>query len=93
MKTQEPKITHTPGPWALQDLGLEAHLKTNDRFLIVSTFFRVATVPGDGTETAANAILIAAAPELLAALKHLIRNGGPGDFPQAEAAIAKAEGR
>lgn len=37
--------------------------------------------------------LIEAAPELLAALKHLVRNGGPGDFPGAEAAIAKAEGR
>lgn len=62
-------------------------------------------VEKDGTviaqvASAANGYLIAAAPELLGALKHLVEKchtyggpkGGKMDLSQARAAIAKAEG-
>jgi len=82
---------HTPGPWEA-DCGVvnaTATDGTGDLEEIIQEGYNLLSAD----ESAANLQLCAAAPELLAALKHLIRNGGPGDFPQAEAAIAKAEGR
>ncbi len=94
MKT---KTTHTPGPWNIgerQDGQRVEPYPVN--YLPVSGHGQaIGRVYAGGFSDAnieANARLIAAAPDLLAALKHLIRDGGRGDFPTAEAAIAKAEG-
>ena len=86
-------MAHTPGPWWVDGPGegIEVH----------DTFGRTASVWGDvgeGDEAWANARLIAAAPELLAALKaHLPWREAPvqgwGCWADAVAAINKAEGR
>jgi hypothetical protein len=85
---------HTPGPWFSQyddngfyEIGSEA------------VSLRLAFTHGEGDTDEANARLIAAAPELLEALKDLLyqaklsENEGGWDFEQATAAIAKAEGQ
>jgi hypothetical protein len=80
-------MTHTPGPWTVDDVWIEANGDT------------VAEVWADG-----DACLIAAAPDLLAALKiaegyiHLWMEHNTGrnelnDLEAVEQAIAKAEGR
>ena len=99
------KAAHTPAPWRIEwntAQGGEGHYITdiND----MGEISRIAAVlfhdDTDG-ETRANARLIAAAPELLAALKDVLRIaqaasvGVPGNSPRldrARAAIAKAEG-
>lgn len=45
---------------------------------------------GESVENSANANLIALAPEMLKALKAVVYSG---DFTEAEAVLAKAEGR
>lgn len=92
--------THTPGPWKVHSTGL------------VITFDEVSSIayPGEdgcqvfenGSETRAkaNAHLIAAAPDLLLALKELLFNSLHGNGfdahykaqDRAKAAIAKAAG-
>lgn len=86
---------HTPGPW--EDAGraglgrmVRAGTKEDPRWICV--------VYGEGVtpESQANARLIAAAPELLEAMKNLVNGGSDGrakDWDLAEAAIRKAEGR
>ena len=89
-------MSHTPGPWWVDgpDEGIEVH----------DTFGRTASVWGDpdaNSEAWANAHLIAAAPDLLAAARlanqELIDMGqGSSGSPALVAlwaAIAKAEGR
>ena len=89
---------HTPGPWAVNRLITSGNQ---------SLGFHI-TAPRDGSvspvcvgedtgygEIDANARLIAAAPDLLEALKVIVENGGIGPesmFHDARAAIAKAEG-
>ncbi len=86
----ENEMKHTPGPWRL-----------NEKFTTVSSETEhIASV-----DTLANARLIAAAPEMLEALKgmedmfrrHIEGREGPDDAAQlwdaAQAAIAKAEGK
>ena len=90
-----PRQLHTPGPWHIE--GQYIHGPDGNRFLAVA---------GDG-EGIANASLIAAAPELLAALEkalesiegqaELLRHCGAAygigaTLAQARAAIAKATG-
>ena len=86
---------HTPGPWEVED---------NDGYggtFIYATGVTTAEVVGDSAEAIANALLIAAAPELLEALKALADDhefGATGAVRQdhlkaARTAIAKAEGR
>ena len=85
---------HTKGPWtAARHSGY--HAITNE--MNGSTHTVVPMVYGDGDDEAeANAWLIAAAPELLDALKEMTETGGwmPSDerFVRANAAIAKATG-
>lgn len=97
-------IKHTPGPWIV----------THDRRLIEAEYREgyVASVsfydsqfcgPEDEAEAAANACLIAAAPDMLEALRFAERACASEDFEprealmkildRARAAIAKAEGR
>jgi hypothetical protein len=97
---------HTPGPWEVGDV------QRGESPLMVycddSLGSRVAdlSTSGHGITTAqvrANALLIAAAPDLLAALKRLLATTFPGTeghdpdcrcvIHEARTAIAKAEGR
>lgn len=78
---------HTPGPWPM------AYSVENKCYAIGDTRPRIAVVTGE-----VEARLIAAAPELLAALIDLLHQSklsqdeGGWDFEQAETAIAKATG-
>ena len=87
--TSTVKTTHTPGPWTavawakVQDARGNCVAKTHDA--------RWTSISLD--EGAANARLIAAAPELLAALKTVLRDGCGGWDEMVRAAIAKAEGK
>jgi hypothetical protein len=78
-------IQHTPGPWWCS--GLEVGT-------VPMMMVKVANVSGANYQEAqANARLIAAAPELLEALQHLmVAHGEQLDyaFQQAQEAIAKA---
>lgn len=84
-------VKHTPGPWAVS-LGMRT-------IQVIAGSFRLAI--GIDKEAEANARLIAAAPELLEALKGLcglaeLRPGHLQDYKaavaDARAAIAKATG-
>ncbi len=92
---------HTAGPWSVSD-ETDIYGTENDpangcigRVDVAHVYLR--TVPG---RTEANAALIAAAPDLLAALQSLHdrarlyggTKGGKMDLEQARAAIAKATG-
>jgi hypothetical protein len=86
---------HTPGPWKLKVDGYNAHsIKGPDGK-------SVASCTQHRLEVGANGNLVAAAPELLEALKFIEAQGGFEDPAQmidriqtiARAAIAKAEGR
>jgi hypothetical protein len=89
--------THTPGPWAADQTGLVTAGK--NRLHIAQTM-----TTGMGYAVGANAALIAAAPDLLAALHATMRALGdlpstqkPGTrtraaYDDARAAIAKATG-
>lgn len=100
-KQQQP--THTPGPWRIFMTANQVPIITSDCGDVAST--RANGNNAGGIEEA-NARLIAAAPELLAALKLIRRIGGgliDGEKSAAEAlakcfaeageAIVKAEGR
>jgi hypothetical protein len=82
---------HTPGPWFYDDT-------MKGRVNINSQSAAVASIPYIDAEAVANARLIAAAPDLLDALRRLMREEADGEFTiglieDARAAIAKAEGR
>lgn len=99
-------VTHTPGPWVFADdrgrpLGTAGHVMPDgchvdlgeDGEAVVTDRF-----DSTGDVAVANARLIAAAPDLLAACKAMVRTGkAPADIDAAydlmRAAIAKAEGR
>ncbi|HEY4136462.1 MAG TPA: hypothetical protein VGO34_14755 [Alphaproteobacteria bacterium] len=86
---------HTPGPWAIE------HKNPFETFVRGApneegSRYVVAIVhPGHDNATEANARLIAAAPDLLDALKAVVAvaDRKTDVFDQARAAIAKAEGR
>jgi len=71
------KTQHTPGPWATGPVfcGQTRILADNGKCLIVGLPYAGQYGP-DSTEEAANARLIAAAPDLLAALKECITDDG-----------------
>lgn len=58
---------HTPGPWYVRGRLIEAPSKT------VAALSKVTDCEKWRDESTANALLLAAAPELLAALKMLLR--------------------
>jgi hypothetical protein len=86
-------MTHTPGPWYVNDRCIEAAGPEGPRDVTVA----VVHAPEDQRD--ANARLIAAAPELLAACEELLIYLSDWDDDESEtcvrarAAIAKAEGR
>lgn len=84
--------THTPGPWKYGSSSLMIFAANSE--------INVATIPKRGWDSdEANARLIAAAPEMLSALReiaeHSLFYNNPGSSMQAIAkhAIAKATGR
>lgn len=87
---------HTPGPWqhSVKLSGSENHrgfrIWGADGWALAD----VQPADEDGTEGEANARLIAAAPDLLEALKGVLRvaDRKTDEFDAARAAIAKAEG-
>ena len=94
------QTAHTPGPWKInwQMHNLRIFQDKGDTWNIAS----IASTRREKTEQEANAALIAAAPELLAALQAITAamplNGGmvrfDGDeLAAARAAIAKATGQ
>ena len=82
--------THTPSPW---------HYETGDDGAVIYTGFTIAKIPIDGSDWQSNAHLIAAAPDLLAALEAALtaveyyheHEGCDAMLDQARAAIAKAQ--
>ena len=94
----EQKAAHTPGPWQIEwnvAQGGEGHYITDSKDM--AELSRIAAVlfhdDADG-ETRANARLLAAAPDLLAALIGVVKvaDRATVEFDAARAAIAKAEG-
>ncbi len=89
---------HTPGPWHVgqQNLALINIEHHNDQPGAISkTLAKVVARSMWQAEAEANAILIAAAPDLLAALieaTRIIESEWPGQFEPGQAAIAKATG-
>lgn len=94
---------HTPGPWSAKRQN--GHLRASSRLHIFDSQFRVVTVMSGSMKNAcsyeANARLIAAAPELLEALKSCAavcagqvfnKKGLIESLELARAAIAKATG-
>ena len=90
---------HTPGPWVVS--GLDPHVAGPMRILIlagaaVPQLQAVARIVDRGPEAEPNARLIAAAPELLAALRDAVAalGGIHSDHvsDSVRAAIAKADG-
>ena len=93
-KTEKP--THTPGPWRIGDAGVTVFGPKTE----APSPKTVAYMADGNSAWKANARLIAAAPDLLAALmgaEERMRNVGVTDgsalMIQVRAAIAKAEGR
>lgn len=83
---------HTPGPWTWEYSRDRKCIFINGRMAQVD-----ADDPDPGEDPEANANLIAAAPEILEALKAFNSARSPEDWARAtmltDAAIAKAEGR
>jgi len=81
---------HTPGPWRIND-----HSRDEGCFYIEADHAGVASVFADEPAAGANARLISAAPDLLAALEHMVAlfNSGAwshANIKDARAALAKA---
>lgn len=89
-------MTHTPGPWIIRKAG---ELSMNGEphpfdFVEVAIGRFIVTEGRSEQEANANTRLIAAAPDMLAALKAILDETGGigGPFTAARAAIAKATG-
>lgn len=94
---------HTPGPWAVTDCAIGGPSVTAGKSVIadIRTFGGVHANGEQNTKTLANASLIAAAPDLLDALKalthsldveDLVHDDQRSSFAAAIAAIDKATG-
>ncbi|WP_043588450.1 hypothetical protein [Geminisphaera colitermitum] len=98
------KISHTPGPWKVREDYTGDFLTELEIIADNSYYHRIARINAEEEsalvqEQGANARLIAAAPELLAALKECLdlltvgHNSHAYTVVRAGKAIAKAEGR
>lgn len=89
------KITHTPGPWVIMEpIDIYGVIRVGNGKSLQAE--RCADVYGTSkSQVTANARLIAAAPELLAALKNIVRHvvdlPTRADYDLALQAIAKVE--
>lgn len=93
--TTKQRVGHTPSPWTMTPI--EGNDWTITGFVpseqVDAIGAPVKCLLADVFSIEANAALIAAAPELLAALKHYAEVCGDGEGLIARQAIAKAEGR
>lgn len=90
---------HTPGPWAVNPINAQVDELRDGKAIPVCRMLWPTELRGED-ETLKNARLIAAAPEMLAALQRLVRDaeitgidkmaGWDVWFADARAAIAKA---
>lgn len=86
-------VTHTPGPWSVDPEGTYVNCIEGPSGTVLCVVHNIETAEGQ-----ANARLIAAAPELLAALEDIVRQCTLRDGRQtlgaalAQAAINKAKG-
>ena len=80
---------HTPGPWRVEDESLIVEQWPDDK---LGGHIVAAVYPHPPRGRAVNALLIAAAPDMLAELKRLRDVVGDEDASCIEAVIAKAEG-
>jgi hypothetical protein len=99
MEDRVSESKHTPGPWTVDWSDDGPVIYTGD-LLIASISGSTEHIEVQGLDeqtTEANASLIAAAPDMLAALERLLGNVGRSEFAdaigQARAAIAKARGQ
>jgi hypothetical protein len=90
--TKEQKAEHTPGPWEVRDRW---YISRPGKMALAEV--KCGDVPFEATEIhEANARLIAAAPDLLAACKEFVRKCDSGEarsshsYAQMVAAITKA---
>ena len=95
------RATHTPGPWGAEIDRVYGYPKKLTPNIIINPVIlgravnvTLAKIPRGNGESYANARLISAAPELLAALRAVISvaDRQTYEFDLAHAAIAKAEG-
>lgn len=96
-------MEHTKGPWKIatytKHTGWAIH--AGEAGCIAERWYSLERTPEENLEMMANALLMAAAPELIAALKELMPEGWGEDNTMdhmpgvklARLAIAKAEGR
>ena len=89
---------HTPGPWRVDSSGWSVEAKEQGTSLYVR-LMAMKIMPWGSRTAEANALLIAAAPELLEALESYVKNdeddsGGEGAavYTKAINSIAKARG-
>lgn len=90
-------MTHTPGPWTTEP---DVDWPQDDLAIVAPCGQRqIAILTGNTEDTKADASLIAAAPDLLAALRAIVRQSNQGVVlerdacvKQARDAIASAEG-
>lgn len=91
-------MTHTPGPWIVDhDFPTEIRMDDSNGEAVFALVAGVHVSNTEPEQALADARLIAAAPEMLAALKAALADfgddyGGP-TIDAMRAAIAKAEGR
>jgi hypothetical protein len=85
---------HTPGPWSATEAMYSDHIG-NYRMIVGSGEIVAHVWPTGNANEKCDTPLIAAAPDLLAALKGVLRVADRAtlEFDAARAAIAKAEGR
>lgn len=90
------KNKHTPGPWNINYLRNGANILATDGHGAIAKVNVRYSKTNNLIEFEANACLIAAAPELLEALKEALNEKNMSQMPyriKAYKAIAKAEGR
>lgn len=98
MATSPEPVAHTPGPWVAEYVGCEKAVLIGDADRVLA-FAKMVQFDGtpDAETQAANARLIAAAPELLTTLKAFLAEADAGHVSveadrNARAAIARATG-
>jgi hypothetical protein len=85
---------HTPGPWTAQSNGHYGFIIEHEGSSIAAVWGQKINMNATPLPASANACLIAAAPDLLEALKGVIAvaDRKTNEFDAARAAIAKATG-
>ncbi len=85
--------THTPGPWTWSGAGAKTRLCVFARADALPNDRVIADLRSDDKRAEADARLITAAPDMLAALREFVQGDYPAAHVRAKLAIAKAEGR